>query len=138
MISFFNPRWVRQAPKTGPRPVQDGPKSYDFPSWIFASILHHFGLRFGSILGPFWPPKSTPNPRQKSMKIKLRQHTSTRPFQEAPRAPQEASRSPQEAPKTLPDSLKGSKSPSGGSPRSPQDPPNSHLFQVCSKITALT
>ena len=134
----FNNFRPQDRPQNDPRRTQDGSKRVPKAIIFHVDFLLQFWTVLGSILGPFWPPKSTPNPRQKSIKIKLRQHTSTRPFQEAPRAPQEASRSPQEAPKTLPDSLKGSKSPSGGSPRSPQDPPNSHLFQVCSKITALT
>ena len=64
--------------------AQDSPQSDFFSCLILASILDRFGLRFGSILAPLWAPKSTPNPRQKSIKIKLRQHTSTRPRQETP------------------------------------------------------
>ena len=70
-----------------------------------------FGPHFGSILGPFWAPRSTQNRTKNPSKIKLQQHASTGPPREALRPPQELPRPPQDHPKSSQDH--------------PQSPPNS-------------
>ena len=77
-----------------PKLLQDWPKTIPKPLIAHAEFWLQFWIVLGSILAPFWAPKSTPNRRQKSLKIKLRQHTSTIPPGKAPRPPQEAPRRP--------------------------------------------
>ena len=85
---------------------------------MLASILDRFGLRFGSILGPFWAPRSIQNRTKNQSKIKLQRHASTgppretlRPPQELPRPPQDRPKSSQDHPKSLPNSPKRAQTP---------------------------
>ena len=139
-VLICQPQMDPKRPKTGPKPIQDGPQSSNLSCWILASTLDRFGLRFGSILGAFRAPRSVQNRTQNRSKNKLRQYASTgpprealRPPQELPRPPQDRPKSSQDHPKSLPNSPKRAQNPSKrlqDRPKKPPRPSQSNRFWI--------
>ena len=97
--------------------------------------MDRFGIHFGSIWGAFGTSKSVPNRFQNRSKIKLSQHTPTRPLQEVPRVPQDpprglkiAPRGLQDPPERLPRGSKDCSRPLQTTPGMPQDGPKRYHF----------
>ena len=132
----MGPKTTQNWPKTTPRRSQ----KRSFFMLNFGFNFGSFGLHFGSILGPFWAPRSTQNRTKNPSKIKLQQHASTgpprealRPPQELPRPPQDRPKSSQDHPKSLPNSPKRAQNPSKrlqDRPKKPPRPSQSNRFWI--------
>ena len=126
----FNDFSAQDGSENDPKLAQDHSKTVPKAIMFYDEFLLQFWSVLGSILGPFWPPRSIQNLTKNRSKIKLQRHASTgppretlRPPQELPRPPQDRPRSSQDHSKSLPNSPKRAQNPSKRLQDRPKKPP---------------
>ena len=131
----FNDFSAQDGSENDPKLAQNHSKTVPKAIIFHVEFLLQFWSVLGSVLAPFWDPRSIQNRTKNRSKIKLQRHASTGPPREAVRPPQELPRPPQDRPKSSQDPgepktlLKGFKI----APRSSQDHPrviDSELYSI--------